>query len=577
MLTKTQVLWLPWNSESLQKAKQADKPILLDISAVWCHWCHVMDEKTYSDNIVAHLINEKFVPIRVDRDQRPDIDKRYNMGGWPSTVFLTPNGEILTGGTYIPAMQMAEMLDYVSDLYKNNKESLQQKIEELKKQQTKQATPIQQVGNQEFQSVIDDLILEIASRFDSVHGGFGQAPKFPHTDALRFALLEHTISGQGALLTIVKKTLTAMADGSIYDKEENGFFRYSTTKDWSIPHYEKMCEDNAKLLVNYLEAFQVTADQKFKKTAQGILEYVNKKLSDQQNGGFYGSQDAHENYYKLKLAKRQTQTPPTIDKTVFVNWNAMMASAYLQASVVLEEPAYQKFAVKTVDLLLETAFSSEKGMSHYIVEKKASGFGFLTDQAHMLKCLIDCYQVTAQKRFLENAQKLAQFIRDKLWDSKGGFYDKPEDTKAFGALKRLDKPLEENSTAADAFLRLYQLTANNTYLETAKKTLDHFASDAKKYGLMASVYGLAVELRLHPVELHIIGNKNESATQDLQIQSLKAYNPLKTIETIEPNSDKKRLQILGYPIPEKPTAYVCLQGKCTSTTNPNEVAKMIGV
>ena len=129
-MTKTQVLWLPWNNESLTKAQQEDKPILLDISAVWCHWCHVMDEKTYSDNTVSRIINQKFVPIRVDRDQRPDIDKRYNMGGWPTTVFLTPKGEIMTGGTYIPAMQMAAMLDYVSDLYQNNRESLQKRVKD---------------------------------------------------------------------------------------------------------------------------------------------------------------------------------------------------------------------------------------------------------------------------------------------------------------------------------------------------------------------------------------------------------------------------------------------------------------
>ena len=385
-MTKTQVLWLPWNNESLHKAEQEDKPILLDISAVWCHWCHVMDEKTYSDNTVSKIINQKFVPIRVDRDQRPDIDKRYNMGGWPSTVFLTPKGEIMTGGTYIPAMQMAAMLDYVSDLYQNNRESLQKSLDELKKQQTKPPQITQETDNQELQSITDNLILQIATMFDSTHGGFGQAPKFPHTESLRLALLEHALGGQAALLTIVKKTLTAMANGGIYDIEENGFFRYSTTKDWSIPHYEKMCEDNAKLLVNFLEAYQVTAEPKFKETAQGIITYVNNKLSDRQNGGFYGSQDANENYYKLKLTQRQTQTPPSIDKTLFVNWNAMMASAYLLGSVVLDDQSLREFGLKTVNLLLDTAFSPEKGMSHYIRYEKSNKIGFLTDNAYMLQC-----------------------------------------------------------------------------------------------------------------------------------------------------------------------------------------------
>jgi len=575
LLIKTQVLWLPWNNESLKKAEQEDKPILLDISAVWCHWCHVMDERTYSDTIVARQINEKFVPIRVDRDQRPDIDKRYNMGGWPSTVFLTPKGEILTGGTYIPPMQMAAMLDYVSDLYKNNKDTLQKKIDDLKKEQTKQHTPTLEIGNQELQSIIDNLILEIATMFDSAHGGFGQAPKFPHTEALRLALMEHAIGGQGALLTIVKKTLTAMAEGGIYDKEEDGFFRYSTTRDWSIPHYEKMCEDNAKLLVNYLEAYQVTGDQKFKETAQGIIAYANNKLSDQQNGGFYGSQDADEIYYKLKFAERQTQTPPTIDKTLFVNWNAMMVSSYLLGAVVFNEQSLRKFALKTVNLLLDTTFSSENGMSHYIIDEKSSNIGFLTDNAYMLQCLIDCYQVTAEKKYLDCAQKLAQFMINKLWDSTGGFFDKPEDTNAFGDLKKSDKPLEENSITVQAFLRLYHLTGSSTYLEKAKKTLEYFVSGAKRYGIMASSYGMAAEFYLRPVQVHIIGNSKDSETLDLKSQSLKTYNPLKMVEIIDPVLDEQRLKALGYPAPKEPMAYVCSEGKCTSTTKSNEVAEKI--
>ena len=575
-MTKTQVLWLPWNTESLQKAKQEDKPILLDISAVWCHWCHVMDEKTYADSTVARLIHEKYVPIRVDRDQRPDIDKRYNMGGWPSTVFLTPDGEFLTGGTYIPASQMAVMLDYVSELYTNKKHELQAKIHELKEMQSKQTSVTQEVNPEEFESVADNLILEIASRFDSVHGGFGDSPKFPHTEALRLVLLDHHLHGQEAALTIVKKTLTAMAEGGIYDKEENGFFRYSTTRDWSIPHYEKMCEDNAKLLVNYLEAYQVTGNKNFKNTAKGILSYVNSKLSDQKNGGFYGSQDADEIYYTLSLTERRTKTPPTIDHTLFVNWNSLMVTSYLFASVVLAEPAYQKFALQTVDLLLKTAFSEITGMSHYITNGKSNLSGLLTDQVNMTKCLIDSYQVTGAQKFLDYAEKLAKFMVSKLWDESGGFYDKPKDNNAFGALKQLDKPLEENSTAADAFFRLYQLTGKKIYLETATKTLEHFASEYKKYGIMGAGYGLAVAMYLHPVQVHVIGSKKDPATRRLQNEILKAYNPLKTVETLDPVLQPDRLKALGYPAPNQPTAYVCAEGKCNCFTDPKGIAEKIG-
>jgi len=574
-MTETKVSWLPWNKESFEKAKELDRPILLGISAVWCHWCHVMDETTYSDSEVARLIEDRFVPIRVDRDQRPDIDKRYNMGGWPSTAFLTPDGEILTGGTYIPPQQMKALLENISRFYKKNKNNLESRIKELKKEKTEPPSIEYGLDREVFLSVIDGLTLEIASRFDSLHGGFGNAPKFPHSGALRLALLQHHMQGHKAALNIVKKTLTEMRNGGIYDKEEGGFFRYSTTRDWSIPHYEKMCEDNAKLLINYLEAYQVTGENVFRDTAKGILAYVNAKLSDQENGGFYGSQDADEVYYKLSLPERLNRTSPRIDRTLFVNWNAMMISAYLLASVVLADQSYQDFALRTVKLLLETSFSPKNGIAHYLIEGKSHLSGLLTDQAHMMKCLIDSYQITSDRKFLDRAESLADFMLNKLWDNTGGFYDKPEGTGAFGALKLLDKPLDENSVAADAFLRLHHLTGKQKYLETARKTLEFFAPNYQRYGIMGAVYGLAVELYLHPMQIHIVGSRSDDVTHRFLRESLRAYNPLKVVEAIDSTADTERLKNLGYPVADVPTAYVCFEGTCNSVEDPEKIAKMM--
>ncbi len=574
-MTETKVSWLPWSEESFRKARELDKPILLSISAVWCHWCHVMDQTTYSDSKVARLIKDKFVPIRVDRDQRPDIDKRYNMGGWPSTAFLTPDGEVLTGGTYIPPQQMAALLEPVSRLYPKNKGILKARIKELEPEIEK---PSVEYGlhDEGFQSVIDGLTLEVASRFDPRHGGFGDAPKFPHSGALRLALLQHHLQGHKAALNIVKKTLTAMGSGGIYDRAEGGFFRYSTTRDWSIPHYEKMCEDNAKILINYLEAYQVTGEETFRDTAEGILAYVKVKLSDQEKGGFYGSQDADEVYYKLSLKERQNRMPPRIDRTIFVNWNAMMVSAYLLASVVLEDQSYQKFALRTVELLLEKAFSLNKGMKHYIIDGESQLSGLLTDQVYMSQCLIDSFQMTSDRMFLEKAESLAEFMLDNLWDEAGGFYDKPKETSAFGALKLLDKPLDENSVAADAFLRLHHLTGKQNYLEVAEKTLEYFASIYQRYGIIAAVYGVAVELFLHSMQVHIVSSRKDAVTIRFRSESLRAYNPLKIVETLDPVLDCDRLKVLGYPVAYVPTAYVCFEGKCASVENPKEIAEKIG-
>jgi uncharacterized protein YyaL (SSP411 family) len=575
LLTETKVSWLPWSEESFKKAKELDKPILLDIRAVWCHWCHVMDETTYSNSGVARLIEEKFVPIKVDRDQRPDIDKRYNMGGWPTTAFLTPDGEVLTGGTYIPPQQMIALLEHIGSFYKKNRNNLKFKIKELKNE--KPEPPIIEYGlNREvFLSVLDNLTLEIASRFDSVYGGFGSAPKFPHSEALRLALLQHSRQRHEAALTIVKKTLVAMRKGGVYDEEEGGFFRYSTTRDWSIPHYEKMCEDNAQLLVNYLEAYQVTGETVFRDTAKGIISYVNAKLSDQKKGGFYGSQDADEVYYKLSLRERMKRAAPRIDRTVFVNWNAMMSSAYLLASVVLDDLSYSDFALRTVERLLEKGFSPKKGVAHYMIEGKSHLSGLLTDQASMMKCLIDCYQITSDRKFLGKAESLAEFMLDKLWSDTGGFNDKPEDAGGFGALKLLDKPLIENSVAADALLRLHHYTGKQNYFEAARKTLEFFASSYQRYGVMGAVYGLAVELYLYPMQIHIVGSLKDDVTRRFREESLRAYNPLKVIEVIDPAADAERLKTFGYPSADVPTAYVCFEGACNSVEEPEKLGEMV--
>ncbi len=337
-----------------------------------------------------------------------------------------------------------------------------------------------------------------------------------------------------------------------------------------------MCEDNAKLLTNFLEAYQVTADKSFRDTAMGILGYVDAKLSDQENGGFYGSQDADEVYYTLSLDERKKMKAPKIDRTLFVNWNAMMVSSYLFASVVLEEEKCQRFALQTVELLMESAFSPEKGMNHFLIDKKSSLVGFLTDQAYMVRCLLDCYQVTFDRKFLEKTKVLSEFMLDKLWDSNnGGFYDKPEDSEALGALKLLDKPLEENSVAADSFLRLYHLTGDQKYLETAKRTLEFFVDDYQRYGIMGAVYGLAVERFLQPMQIHVVGSRKEKTTDLLIKECLKAYNPLKIVELIVPEQDKYRLNALSYPASDVPTAYICAEGDCRSVDDPKKVADII--
>jgi len=305
------------------------------------------------------------------------------------------------------------------------------------------------------------------------------------------------------------------------------------------------------------------------------LAYVDANLSDQSNGGFYGSQDADEEYYKLNLLERRKITSPSIDKTLYTNWNAMMISAYLLASVALENLSYRKLALRTVDLLLEKSYSSRKGMYHYYLEGKKYFPSLLTDQASMIRCLTDAYQSTSDRKYLDYAESIARFMVNKLWNGAGGFYDRPKNAEALGALNTLNTPLDENSSAADAFLRLHYLTGKKKYLETAKRTLGHFGSTYQRYGIIAATYGLAVELYLRPMQIHIVGPRKDPVTHRFLSEGLRVYNPLKVIEVLDPAEDAKRLTDLKYPVAKTPLAYVCFEGTCTSVEDPEEIAKEI--
>lgn len=250
-----------------------------------------------------------------------------------------------------------------------------------------------------------------------------------------------------------------------------------------------------------------------------------------------------------------------------------MISAYLLASAVLKNPSYRKFALRTVNVLLERSFSSRKGMYHYCIGGKRHLPGLLTDQASMMKCLIDAYQLTSSGRFLNYAENIAKFVLKNLRSDAGGFYDRPRNAEALGALKALVRPLNENSLAADAFLRLYYLTGKEEYLELARRTLEHLAQGYERYGIMAAAYGLAVELYFRPMQIHIVGSRKDSMTRRFLDESLRAYNPLKVVELLDPAVDKTKLTSLKYPITKSPKAYVCYKGTCTAVEDPERIAE----
>ena len=297
--------WREWNEDAFEQARRENKPILLDIGAVWCHWCHVMDGESYENEEIAKVINESFIAVKVDRDERPDIDSRMQaavqaisgQGGWPLTAFLTPDGKPFFGGTYFPPDDrygrpgFKRVLQTLSEYFRRNPA-------EIIEQSDKVVEAIASVDNfipkpsELSPRLLEEILNSIVHSFDVRYGGFGTAPKFPHSAAIELLLNHYQQSGENWALTTAETTLTKMAQGGIHDQIGGGFHRYSTDEHWTVPHFEKMSYDNSELLKNYLHGYQATGQELYREVATGILSWVNIVLSDQMNGGFYASQDA---------------------------------------------------------------------------------------------------------------------------------------------------------------------------------------------------------------------------------------------------------------------------------------------
>jgi uncharacterized protein YyaL (SSP411 family) len=336
------IRWHEWGEEAFSTARRENKPMLLDIGAVWCHWCHVMDRESYDDAEVAAIVNEHFIAMKVDRDERPDIDSRYQaavsavsgQGGWPLTAFLTPDGKPFYGGTYFPPTDgygrpsFKRVLLSIASAYKEKNDDV---IEQAKMVESAIAQAESFAGRDGniSSSIVDAIQQSAFSMFDAENGGFGSAPKFPHPSVLDLLIeryaheryahekyahdVNHPSSANDpkALDNLILTTLNRMANGGVYDQLAGGFHRYSVDARWVVPHFEKMCYDNSELLKNYVHAYQATGSEFFAEVARDIVRWMDEWLSDREHGGFYASQDADismdddGDYFTWTLAEAQ--------------------------------------------------------------------------------------------------------------------------------------------------------------------------------------------------------------------------------------------------------------------------------
>ena len=649
--------WHPWGTEAFDEARRRDVPVLLSIGYSACHWCHVMERESFEDPTTAELMNESFVNIKVDREERPDIDSVYmkavqamtGQGGWPLTAFLTSAGEPFFGGTYFPPEPRPNMPSFrqilasIRGAYDERKDEIVRNAGELKELLEKSSAehsegPVTEDG----QAIVGLALLDhsfrfLASRFDSKHGGFGGAPKFPQPVTLEFALRIHMRTGDPDALETVTKTLHAMARGGIHDHLAGGFHRYSVDARWLVPHFEKMLYDNALLGRLYLNAYQVTGDPELRGVAEGTLDHL---LTDMRapEGGFYSALDADSegeegtfyvwrpsevselldeevadlfmrcydvsedgNFEKsnilhlphdlgavakredvdlerlqellrdarhVLLAARNLREPPFRDEKILASWNGMAIRALAEAGGALNQPRFREAAVSGLDFLLGGMRTDDRLRRSY-KDGTARIDAFLEDYAAVGNAILSVYETTLEPRWLDEAIWITERVVELFWDDTGGiFHDGPKDGEVLAVRARdlMDNATPSgNSLAVELLIRSAHLFGEKRYRDIAHRVLDREAGLMARFpAAFGRLLGALNQIVSDPVEIAIVGARDDARTLELLQTTLSPYMPNRTIAGKAPGEElSHRLPVLeGRDRGVEPVAYVCEHYAC---------------
>jgi len=494
------IQWREWGEEAFATAQRENKPILLDIGAVWCHWCHVMDRESYDDPEIAKVVNEHFVAVKVDRDERPDIDSRYQaavsaisgQGGWPLTAFLTPDGKPFYGGTYFPPDDQ-----YGRPSFRRVLISISNAFREKNGDVMDQAKMVEHaLGHAEAfagksarfdPGVVDAIVKSALSMFDASNGGFSHAPKFPHPSALDLLIEYYARTGDEQVRNVFETTLTRMANGGMYDQLAGGFHRYSVDERWVVPHFEKMSYDNSELLKNYVHAWQVTGNEFYAEVARDIIRWVDGWLTDRDRGGFYASQDADYSmeddgdYFTWTvdeahavLTEEEAQVAALrydINEVGEMHHNAAKNVLYVRAS--LEDiAARMKISVERVKELLEAA----KSKMYAARRERPTPYVDKTVYASWNSLFVSAYLEAAKVLRLEGAGKFALRSLDRIlaegWNPERGMLHVLAYSDPKAARRDVRGVLDYYAATVNACLDAYEATSDLSYFNFARSIAD---------------------------------------------------------------------------------------------------------
>ena len=571
--------WREWNESAFEDARSEEKPVLLTLGATWCHWCHVMDETAYSDERVIELVKSRFIPVRVDVDRRPDISLRYNQGGFPSVAFLTGAGEFLAGRPYTPPDEMVALLESVSS-------------GEFAADPESGEVPVPSTRDKPNGSV-DAVMARLTELYDEEFGGFGLEPKQPPWEALRFLAARYGITGDRATLVMVETTLEGMWHG-IYDQKDQGFFRYSVSRDWKVPHYEKMLVSNANLATAYLEAFQITRKAAYKTAVLGILNYLLSTLFCSDENLFFASQDADEPFYQGSWKDRDAATPPPVDRTLYAGWNALTAHTLTVVGDALGIPAHLQLGSDILERLWADSWVPTQGLRRRVGETDDTTF-ILSDQLNFLRAWLALYQSTGRAECLARAVDVCETVETLFGAPDGGCYDTAAPRSFEAALLPRERPALDNGYWAESLLTLGALTGKDEYTQRAAAGLDVFDSvvPGRSYlGTHASrrmeedeealflpagaAWGRAKDMLTQgPVSMVLVGDSSSPAYRRLHQATLRIYAPHRVVQPLDSQRDAEQIGSLGFPTDREPALYVCMGERCLAPiTSPAGVRAM---